>query len=510
MVASSLLRGTQYQHVVSRLYLLVLWAVFALPLVSSEFPDSGAAERLLRQIERSPSLEENLRVLCDEVGGRMVGTPNMTRAVDWAVEAFRAAGVDEVRTETFTMPSSWREGATEIEVTAPLPFPVTGASSAWSPATPAEGIEAQVLDGGSGSEGRIRRMGKKARGKILLIRSQEVQTFQDLANEQRDATIASREAAEVGAAALLFTSTRPNGLLYRHINAINGELDEVPSVLIRREDGLRILRLLEADKEVRMRLSMPNETGGPFQARNVVAEIRGREKPDEFVILGGHLDSWDLGTGCLDNGCNIALAIEVARALAAAKLRPRRSIRFVLFNGEEQGLFGSQGYVQAHRGELDSIVAVMIHDMGAGRITGYSLSGRHDLKKGLVEAMKPVEDRGANDHSTDAFFGTDHFDFLLEGVPALVALQDTKDYVPTYHSSADTFEKVSIRDLKDRTGIAAVTAYNIADRPQRIGERFSRKQVERLLEDTRLDEQLKFLGLWEDWKSGRRGRKKKK
>ena len=259
-----------------------------------------------------------------------------------------------------------------------------------------------------------------------------------------------------------------------------------------------------------MRLSMSNETGGPFQARNVVAEIRGREKPDEFVILGGHLDSWDLGTGCLDNACNIALAIEVARALAAAKLRPRRSIRFVLFSGEEQGLFGSQGYVQAHRGELGSIVAVMIHDMGVGRITGYSLNGRHDLKEGLVEAMKPVEDRDANDHTSDAFFGTDHFDFLLEGVPALVALQDTKDYVPIYHSSADTFDKVSIRDLKDRTSIAAVTVYNIADRPQRIGERFSRKQVERLLEDTRLDEQLRFLGLWEDWKSGRRGRQKKK
>ena len=510
MVAFSLLRGTHYRRVVSPLYLLLPWVLSALPLFPSEFPDLAAARRLLRQIENSPSLEENLRVLCDEVGGRMVGTPNMSRAVEWAAGAFRAAGVDEVRTETFTMPSSWREGATEIEVTAPLPFSVNGASSAWSPATPAEGIEAQVLDGGSGSEGRIRRMGKKARGKILLIRSEEVQTFQDLGDEQRDATIASREAAEVGAAALLFTSTRPNGLLYRHINAINGELDPLPSALIRREDGLRILRLLQAGKEVRMRLSMPNETGGPFQARNVVAEIRGREKPDEFVILGGHLDSWDLGTGCLDNGCNIALAIEVARAIAAAKLRPRRSIRFILFNGEEQGLFGSRGYVQAHRRELGSIVAVMIHDMGVGKIKGYSLSGRHDLKQGLVEAMKPVEDRGANDHTTDAFFGTDHFDFMLEGVPALVALQDTSDYVSVYHSSADTFDKVSVRDLKDRTSVAAVTVYNIADRPQRIGERFTRKEVERLLEDTRLDDQLKFLGLWDEWKSGQRGREKKK
>jgi carboxypeptidase Q len=438
----------------------------------------------------------------------MAGTPNMRRAVDWAVEAFRAAGVDQVGTENFTMPSSWREGATEIAVTAPLSFSVRGASSAWSPATGAEGIEAQVLDGGSGSEGRIRRMGKKARGKILLIRSEQVLTFLDLANEQRDATIASREAAEVGAAALLFTSTRANGLLYRHINSINGKLDPLPSALIGREDGLRILRLLEAGKEVRMRLSMPNQIGGPFQASNVVAEIRGREKPGEFVILGGHLDSWDLGTGCLDNGCNIALVIEVARAIAAARLRPRRSIRFILFNGEEQGLFGSRGYVEAHRAELDSIATVMIHDMGVGKIRGYSLGGRHGLKEGLAGAMKPIEDRGANEHTIDAFFGTDHFDFLLEGIPALVAVQDTSQYVPVYHSSADTFDKVSIRDLHDRTSIAAVTAYNIADRPERIGKRFSRKEVERLLEDTRLDDQLKFLDLWDEWKDGRRGRGK--
>ena len=121
--------------------------------------------------------------------------------------------------------------------------------------------------------------------------------------------------------------------------------------------------------------------------------------------------------------------------------------------------------------------------------------------------MKPVADRDANDHTTDAFFGTDHFDFLLEGIPSLVAMQDTTRYVRVYHSSADTFDKVSIRGLKDRTGIAAVTVYNIADRPQRIGKRFSRKEVERLLDDTRLDDQLKFLGLWEDWKNGRRGRR---
>ena len=473
---------------------------------ASDFPDLTASRKLQAQIADSPSIEENLRVVCDELGGRIAGSSAMKRAVEWAVDAFRQAGVDDVHAETFSMPSAWREGAVRLEVTAPIAFPVRGVSSAWSPATPPGGIDADVIDGGSGTTGRIIRMKKKARGKILLIRSNAVATFQDLANEQRDATIAMREAARVGAAAVLFTSTRPNGLLYRHINVIDGRLDPIPSALISREEGLRILRLLEAGREVRMRVSLPNETGGPFEQHNVVAEIRGREKPEEVVILGGHLDSWDLGTGCLDNGCNVALIIEVARAVAGAKLRPRRTLRFVLFGGEEQGLFGSLGYVRSHREELDSIVAVVIHDMGVGKIKGYSYNGRHELEKGLREAMAPLNDRAGDDHGSAAFLGTDHFDFLLEGIPALVAMQETKDYVSVYHSSADTLDKVNVRELKDRAAIAAVTVYNIADRPKRLGRRLSRDEVQFLLEDTGLDDQMKFLELWEDWDQGRRGR----
>jgi Zn-dependent M28 family amino/carboxypeptidase len=224
--------------------------------------------------------------------------------------------------------------------------------------------------------------------------------------------------------------------------------------------------------------------------------------------VGAHLDSWDLGAGCLDNGCNVALIIEIARGMAAAGIRPRRTVRFILFSAEEQGLLGSQAYVRAHRAELDSIAAVIVHDMGVGKIQGYSLGGRRDIEQALVKAMEPVAGRGANAHSYDAFFGTDHFDFLLEGVPTLVAVQDTSDYVPVYHSSADTFDKVSLSSVRDEAGIAAVTVFNIADSPERLGKRLGREQLEDLLDDTRLDDQMKFLGLWEDWERGLRGRAK--
>jgi Zn-dependent M28 family amino/carboxypeptidase len=290
---------------------------------------------------------------------------------------------------------------------------------------------------------------------------------------------------------------------------VDGSLDALPTALLAREDGLRIARLLEAGETVRMRLSLPNEVGGPFEQQNVVAEIRGRVKPQEVVIVGAHLDSWDMGTGCLDNGTNVALVIEVARSMAAAGVRPRRTIRFILFGAEEQGLLGSYAYVRDHREELDSVVAVVIHDMGVGKIKGYSLGGRRDIEHGLIEAMEPVAGRGANAHSFDAFFGTDHFDFLLEGIPTLLALQDTTEYVPNYHSSADTFDKIDLAELQNGVGIAAVTVYNLADQPERFGKRLNREQVQHLLEDTRLDEQLKFLELWNDWSHGGRGRQGK-
>ena len=464
-------------------------------------------QTLLGDHSRSGALEENLQTICDELGGRLSGTASMRRAVNWATEAFRQAGVDTVHTEPFEIPNSWREGNSKIEVTAPVRFPVRGVSSAWVPATRGV-LRAEVLDGGSGTTGAIRRMGSAVRGNILLIHSDIVSTFTGLANEQRDSTIALREAAQAGAAAVLFMSTRPSGLLYRHVNIVDGRLDQLPTALIAREDAQRILRLIRHGKKVRMRLSLPNKTAGPFQARNVVAEIRGSEQPEEVVIIGAHLDSWDLGTGCLDNGVNVALVIEVARRFAKLQRRPKRTVRFILFGGEELGLLGSKAYLRRHRGELDSIVAVVIHDMGAGKIKGYSLGGRHDIEHGLVEAMEPVSARGANAHSFDAFFGSDHFDFMLEGIPALIAIQDTTDYIPNYHSSADTYDKVSLYALRDNAGIAAVTIFNLAGRAQRLGPRLTRAELDKLLADTRLDDQMKFLELWEEWENGERGRAK--
>ena len=463
------------------------------------------AETLLSEAGNSPSLERNLRTLCDEIGGRLAGTSAYDRAAEWALEAFRAAGVDKAHAEQFEMPVSWREGDTQIEVLAPTKFRVSALSTAWSPATRRRGVEAEVLDAGRGSPGRIVRLGSKARGKILLVRLAEASAFYDLGVEQRNAIVAMREAEQVGAAAVLYASTRPLRLLYRHIHSITGELDPVPSALITREDALRIARFLDDGAEVKINVRLPNRIGGPFKQSNVVAEIRGSEQPDEIVIFGAHLDSWDLGSGCLDNGCNVSIVIETARAIVATGLRPRRTLRFVLFGGEEQGVHGSRSYVRAHRDELDKIVAVMVHDMGLGEIRGYSLGGRYDMEEGVLRAVAPLGGR-ADEPSFEAFYGTDHYDFFLEGIPTLVAMQDTTEYVAPYHSPADTYDKISLYALRRRAQVAAVVAFNLANDPKRLGPRYNREQIEGLLESTRMKDQLEFLNLWDEWASGERGR----
>jgi len=242
---------------------------------------------------------------------------------------------------------------------------------------------------------------------------------------------------------------------------------------------------------------------GPAQQENVVGEIRGYEKPDEVVILGAHLDSREFGTGALDSVCNAALVIEAARAIKAMGLVPKRTIRFVLFSGAEPGTLGSFAYVKTHASELDKIRALIVFDSGSGRTTGFSLGGRTDTEMALEQILKPLQGWGVTQNTAGAPFGSDNFDFLLEGVPTFAANQE----VANYHAGPDTFDKVDQRELKLNTVIAALTAWGIADRAEPVGKRLSRGELDELVKRTGLDEQMKTLGYWEQWQNGTRGRK---
>jgi carboxypeptidase Q len=463
------------------------------------------APDIIKSAEGASPLAENLRYLTDTIGGRVSGSPAADKAVGWAVEAFRHAGVDEVHTEKFMIPVGWSEGKTRLEVLAPTPFPVRLVSTGWSPATPEEGITADVVDVGTGDEAGFAKAGDAVKGSIVLVHTNLLVTLEDLFSEYLYQPAILDRAVKSGAAAVFWMSSRPNLLLYRHNLSLGGELEALPQAIVAREDAMRVARFAAAGQNVRVHFEMPNHAAGPVPSENVIAEIRGQEKPEEFVILGAHLDSWELGTGALDNGCNAAMVIDVARAIHASGVVPRRSIRFALFTGEEQGMLGSWAYAKAHRHELDKMTAAIVFDDGIGRVTGYSLGGRKDVAAAVRDAIAPVQSLGANSLTLDADVGTDNFDFLLEGVPTLVANQEPANYMLNYHAQSDTYDKVDIDELKKHVAIAAVTAFGIADRPERIGPRQSRAEIEQLMKETGLDHQLQHNGLWPLWENGTRG-----
>jgi carboxypeptidase Q len=481
--------------------------------------ETDDAARIIQAALQPSSLESNLRHLTDEVGGRVPGTTAMQRAIDWGVQMFKAAGADNVHTEDFTIPYSWSEGATEMTVSATgtaldpklahiprVEFRVRCVSIAWAPAL-APMKHVPVVDVGSGSAADFAKAGDIS-GKVVLVHSIVLKTWDDLFAEYTNAPPVITAAVQGKAKAVAFIATREHDILYRHTNSNQGEIDRIPQVLVAREDGERIGRLLASGHPVWADLSIPNRLGGPITTANVIAEIKGSERPDEFVILGAHLDSWELGTGALDNGCNAALVVDALRAIKASGLKPRRSIRFILFSGEEEGLLGSRAYSRAHRSELDKVAGVIIYDSGTGKTTGFSDGGRKDMLDTAKRLIAPLQQFGLTEMKTDMESGTDHFDFMLEGVPTFVADQEEANYLENYHAVSDTYDKVDFVQLKKNVAEAAEFSFALANLPEKIGPRFTRAQIEHSLRDTHGDEMLKANGMWDAWENGQLGRQK--
>lgn len=464
--------------------------------------DTDAPRRLAARALGETPLFDDLKELCDRVGGRPTGSPAATRSIEWAVRKFQAGGLDRVAIEPFKIPNLWLPGSAEASVTAPEQFAIRLAAAPFTASTDSP-LEARVVNAGEGAETEFARLGASARGAIALIRSREMKTFDDLFAEyvRNDALVAA--ARKAGVAAVLIQSTRPRGLLYRHPISFDGSLVSIPMAIVSREHAERIARL-SAKNEVRVRLNLQNRISGEYESHNVVAEIRGREKPDEIVLIGAHLDSWDLGTGAEDNGVNVALVLDVARGFKQLGIVPRRTVRFVLFTGEEQGMWGSRRYVERHRAELDKHAAVVVFDTGSGRLTGFYLNGREELRGPVNEALSVLNGLDATAHTVDAIDGTDNFDFLISGVPNLVGVQDPIPYLPDYHAESDTFDRVNQREEKATAAIASALLWSLAESPERL-PRQSRAEVEKLVTDTKLDQQMKAFGQWDDFISGRRG-----
>jgi carboxypeptidase Q len=267
-----------------------------------------------------------------------------------------------------------------------------------------------------------------------------------------------------GVIASLTDSGKPDGLLnMTGAGGRNYNIAPIPAAFISSENYSLIWRLMKRGP-VEVELNIQNSVGDkPEEVYNTVAEIRGSDKVDEFVVLGAHLDSWDLGTGTTDNGTGSMVVLEAARALEKLGLHPRRTIRFALFSGEEQGLNGSRAYVAAHGTDLPKISAALIHDTGTGRVISISLMRNYQAAEIMEKVVAPL---GLLELSQRWMTGSDHASFEQAGVPGFFCVQDAAQYFETHHSQADTFDQAHEADLVEGAQVMAAVAYNIAQLPE--------------------------------------------
>src|SRR5579859_887306 len=303
------------------------------------------SNKLVGSVYTGPSME-TLRELSDGFGGRLSGSPAHNRAAEWAREKFRSFGIRNVRLESFTIPNGWLRGMAHGEMLAPLARPLYLASVGWSPSTPDGGVKGEVVVIDEVSGPSIKAKSAQLKGKIVMLDTEKI--FADGWTKVIGALIAAQQLfKDAGVVGMVFPDFDKGNVLNAFSPEWGGRLLVLPGAVLGLEDSLLIRRLLEKGP-VNVQFELHNTTSGPTQVNNVVAEIGGDQEADEWIILGAHLDSWDFGTGAEDNGAGSASVLEVARAIAALRKAPRRSIRFALWGGEEEGLLGSTAYVQAH------------------------------------------------------------------------------------------------------------------------------------------------------------------
>lgn len=431
---------------------------------SAESPSA----RILTELKAHQEAVANLEFLCDEIGPRLTGSERLVKAHDWAEARMRAYGFDKVAREAYDFGPSWTRGVAKARLLGHNGLDLRVAQMAWSPSTPGA-IRGQVLVLGGDIDELVAQIGH-LKGRILLLGEpprpkgdrkafgEKVQRFMKAMKEE-------------GIAALLLGSDKKDGQMNMGGSPkAEWGLPSVPTAMMQHEHAQLLVRLAAKQQPVELELELGGKASEkPVQAYNSLGEITGAEKPGEVVLLGAHMDSWDLGTGATDNGTGTVAVLEALRAIKASGLRPKRTIRVALFSGEEQGIFGSSAYVKAHQAELANHQAVLIHDLGSGRVSGWALQGREDLRGLMARAIAPLQEEGVKELPLEGSSDSDHAPFVKAGVPAFFGVQEQRDYfTSTHHSQTDTFDHVEPKDLVQGAAALAVTAWELANMEERL------------------------------------------
>ncbi len=437
---------------------------------------------------------DTLRELTDSFGGRLTGSRAHQAAAQWAAEKFRSYGIKNVKIETFKVENGWERGRASGDMLAPQARRLFVESIGWSPSTPAGGVAGEVVIVSDIAQDALKAHAADFKGRIILMDRKKI-----FANGYVKVLPllegAIKTFADSGALAVMSGDREPNNVINASSMGWRAKVAPLPMFHLGEEDTKLVMHLVEQGS-VRVHLDEQNAVSGPTDVPNVIAEIPGSDNSGEWILIGAHLDSWDFGTGASDNGTGSASVLEAARVIAAQGIQPKRSIRFALWGGEEQGLLGSIAYVQAHDAEMAKCVTVLNTDNGAGQVKGWKVEGRKDFQ----DAMQPVSDAylkdlGATEVSLETSFDTDHGPFMLKGIPSLDLLVDMTGYFKLHHKASDTYDKVDTIAFKSGVAVSAMTTWLVAQSPA-IAPHIDHKAVADILKKEELDELLTFIGVW--------------
>jgi len=414
---------------------------------------------------------EWVREIVDRAGPRLAGSPGDPVAVEAGLSILKAQGFENVRTEPVAVPV-WHRGVEVGEVTSPVSQRLALTALGGSVATPAGGLEAEVVRVATLDELDVKETAAACRGRIVFVdrlmsRTSDGSGYGDAVPARSDgASLAGR----LGAVGLLIRSIGTDQNRLPHTGGLSYAKDapRIPAAAVSVPDADLITRLLRRGGPVRVRFELTCETRPDAPSANVVGEVVGRERPNEIVLLGAHLDSWDLGTGAIDDGAGCGIVIEAARQIATLSPHPRRTIRVVLFANEENGLAGGKAYAKDHAAELDRHVAALEVDMGQGPPLGLSWNAGPPAEAMLKAITGLMGALGAGQLKPGKSGGADISRMLPSGVPSLGLLQDSSTYFDLHHTANDTLDKIDPRILDRSVAATAVAAYVLAETPETL------------------------------------------
>lgn len=420
------------------------------------------ASRIIARATRDSAAWNRIATLTETFGARFSGSAALEQAIDWSLAEMRKDGLDNVRGEPVMVPR-WVRGAESVEMLAPRRQVLPMLGLGGSIATPPGGITADVMVVSSYDDLRAR--AAEARGKVVLFNVPFTVYGQTVAYRSGGAVAAAR----VGAVASMIRSVTPYSMRTPHTGgmAYNDSVPRIPHAAITPEDADMIARMIARGEKVTVRLTMSGQMLADAPSRNLVGELRGTTSPDEVVVMGGHIDSWDVGRGAMDDAGGVVAAWEAIRILKELGLRPRRTIRVVGWTNEENGLRGGNAYRDAHRATLDRHVAAIESDAGVFRPSGFGFTGS-DSAYAIVRQIGSLLAGIGSGEIVRGGGGADIGPIMALGVPGMGLNVDGTKYFWYHHTDADTVDKLDPHDVALCVATMAVMAYVLADMPERL------------------------------------------